>query len=561
LFGPEWKVTSIWTTLTVPWTLDYHDTHFAFTLTKPGPVVIVLSQLDDRYFRGLEGQYRFDLAFRLHKADQEDYVVRSSPGYRQNRSVNVELELEAGQYTVLVKIDAMRNDKILPVDQVIKNNAKERREKLIRIGLAYDLAHSKGKISETPEEKVKREAHEQRKKEKDRAEIKKKILEERERAHYMKTKRIKKQQKRQAKMRAKRKVDTEKRRRNGGGFRFGGGGPPPPPPTFKVSKPKKEKGSEKADDGKGAEGKDKPAEKHVTIQLPGETVKEATKECDSGTDQGEKTPSSTGSDKSSASTPDQAKEEVKPGGESSGTSTSDQKTETEKPETSGEAKQVDGKPKAGDEEKNPEGSPKESRTTEGSGKDAGNTPNGDDTKESKETMKTGDDAEDTDKAASNASGSKASSDAESICESESDSDMGSVSSLSDLSERELDMQIELRKNGIGRMSLPPPPPPNLADEQDEFERDPWNAVAVVGVRIYYKVGDEDKPNEMVKLRVVRPYLYDEEEGEEGEKKDKDSQEIKTKGLDVDDSAKDATLEGDPAARKKSIVPDDGSKAK
>lgn len=80
LFDSSWKVASIWTTLNVPWTLDYHDTKFAFSLLKPGPVVIVCSQLDERYFKGLEGQYRFELSFRLHKSGEEDYVVRSQ-GY------------------------------------------------------------------------------------------------------------------------------------------------------------------------------------------------------------------------------------------------------------------------------------------------------------------------------------------------------------------------------------------------------------------------------------------------------------------------------------------------
>jgi hypothetical protein len=99
LFGPEWKITSVWATVSVPWKLDYHDTYFELSLAKAGPFVLVLSQLDDRYYRGLEGQYRFVLNFRLHKKGQQDYLVRSTAPYGQTRSVNVELELEAGEYT------------------------------------------------------------------------------------------------------------------------------------------------------------------------------------------------------------------------------------------------------------------------------------------------------------------------------------------------------------------------------------------------------------------------------------------------------------------------------
>ena len=176
LFGPEWKVASSWTTLNVPWTYDYHDTHFSFILEYSGPVVIVLSQLDDRYFRGLEGQYQFDLSFRVHKAGHKDYVVRSRTGYRIKRSVSVELTLDAGEYIVLVKIDAARNEMILPVEDVVRMNARERREKLTRIGLAYDLAHSKGKIIETEEEKTARNKSEKKKREKDKNELREQLM-------------------------------------------------------------------------------------------------------------------------------------------------------------------------------------------------------------------------------------------------------------------------------------------------------------------------------------------------------------------------------------------------
>ena len=45
LFGDDWKVTQQWTTLDVPWSADYNDTKFSFTITKNTPIVIVLSQV------------------------------------------------------------------------------------------------------------------------------------------------------------------------------------------------------------------------------------------------------------------------------------------------------------------------------------------------------------------------------------------------------------------------------------------------------------------------------------------------------------------------------------
>lgn len=66
LFDDSWKVTHQWATLRIPWTVDYHDTKFAFTINKPASVVIVLNQLNTRYFKGLAGQY-VSLSLRIMK--------------------------------------------------------------------------------------------------------------------------------------------------------------------------------------------------------------------------------------------------------------------------------------------------------------------------------------------------------------------------------------------------------------------------------------------------------------------------------------------------------------
>ena len=222
LFGDEWRVASLWTTLAIPWKHDYHDTHFAFTLAAPGEVVIVLSQLDDRYFRGLEGQYVFNLAFRLHRSGQEDYIVRTPPAYRMKRSVNVEVKLEAGDYTVMVKVDAARDDKNLPVEEVIRANAKTRRDKLLRIGLAYDLAHSKGRYVETPEEEKARVAHEKRVERRRWTEAREDLTKRKAFARYMLIKKEERFHKDGAKAR---EVEACMRRREGGRARRSRGAP------------------------------------------------------------------------------------------------------------------------------------------------------------------------------------------------------------------------------------------------------------------------------------------------------------------------------------------------
>lgn len=160
LFGSDWQITQQWTTVDVPWSADYNKTKFSVTLTKRSPVVIVLSQLDDRYYRGLEGQYTFQLHFRLDKDGEQDYIVRSHGNYSMSRSVSTDLELEPGTYSVLMKITACRwQDQNTPED-IIRQNVKLRQNKLIQTGLAYDLAHAKGEVRETEAEKQKRQERE-----------------------------------------------------------------------------------------------------------------------------------------------------------------------------------------------------------------------------------------------------------------------------------------------------------------------------------------------------------------------------------------------------------------
>lgn len=180
LFGPEWQVTQQWTTVNVPWSADYNDTMYSVTVTQPGPVVIVLSQLDSRYFRGLEGQYTFQLHFRLQKDGDDSFVIRSHSNYSMSRSVSTDIELEPGTYSVLMKITAKRYTGDLTPDQIIRTSCMERPEKLIQVGLSYDLAHAKGQIKETEKEKAVREKREQKKKAEDhqkrRAELRAEML-------------------------------------------------------------------------------------------------------------------------------------------------------------------------------------------------------------------------------------------------------------------------------------------------------------------------------------------------------------------------------------------------
>lgn len=137
-------------------------------------------KLDDRYFQGLEGQYIFHLHFRLEKEGELDYIVRSHGNYFMRRSVSTDIELEPGTYSVLMKITAKRwaiPDRPMP-EQVIRERCIQRHDKLIQIGLAYDLAHAKGQIKETDREKGLRKQQEERKKAADRVKQRKELREQ-----------------------------------------------------------------------------------------------------------------------------------------------------------------------------------------------------------------------------------------------------------------------------------------------------------------------------------------------------------------------------------------------
>jgi len=145
---PDWRCCQRWIGVDVPWKPQYHE-KFHIKVTCETPLVIVLSQLDNRYFKGLQGQYNFRLQFRVHEIDRpdpEDYIVRSHGNYLMDRSVAVELpSMLPGTYSVYIMVTGERNPDAPSVEDVVKRECKRRveNEKLAQVGYAYDLAHSK----------------------------------------------------------------------------------------------------------------------------------------------------------------------------------------------------------------------------------------------------------------------------------------------------------------------------------------------------------------------------------------------------------------------------------
>lgn len=210
---PDWRSCQRWAGVEVPWKPQYNE-KFHIKLTKESPIVLVLSQLDIRYFRGLQGQYNFRLQFRLHEEGSpgaEDYIVRSHGNYLMDRSVSVELpSMLPGNYIVFISVIGERDNDIYSTEEVIKRECKDRteNEKLAQVGEAYDLAHSKAakhlkRLSEVRKKSEGKKASESRRKER------RKHWEKRQAGRDVKAKQAKKNEEKKQKLKVEKKAKAE----------------------------------------------------------------------------------------------------------------------------------------------------------------------------------------------------------------------------------------------------------------------------------------------------------------------------------------------------------------
>ncbi|KAG9529038.1 cysteine proteinase, partial [Aureobasidium melanogenum] len=165
LFDETWTLTQQWTSVEVPaGAATYLETSFEITLSRSGPIVIILAQPDVSYFQGLQGRYTYCLHFRVYNTnDETKFLARSmhvsSGNYTNTRSVSVDLDLEAGTYNILIKIEPTRTP-YRTAESVIESEAPYRKQKLLQIGRNFELAHAKGKLREK-EVEVRKQKREQ----------------------------------------------------------------------------------------------------------------------------------------------------------------------------------------------------------------------------------------------------------------------------------------------------------------------------------------------------------------------------------------------------------------
>ncbi|ESK91527.1 cysteineproteinase, partial [Moniliophthora roreri MCA 2997] len=104
LFDSSWAMSSQWLHVTarpLPCAWTYGDVSFTFSIPKASPAVIVLSQLDDRFFAEISGRCHWTFDFMLYKKGEKDYIAQSSTSRIYARSVNLEVDsLEPGDYVV-----------------------------------------------------------------------------------------------------------------------------------------------------------------------------------------------------------------------------------------------------------------------------------------------------------------------------------------------------------------------------------------------------------------------------------------------------------------------------
>ncbi|KAJ7239564.1 hypothetical protein B0H12DRAFT_1237530 [Mycena haematopus] len=113
LFDDTWVMANQWLQVTArpPSTAwSFGDVSFTISIPAPTKAVIVLSKLDERYFQDISGNSCWTFDFALFKKGSKELVAQTSLTRFFLRSVNVELNLDAGEYVVHVRLDRELNN-------------------------------------------------------------------------------------------------------------------------------------------------------------------------------------------------------------------------------------------------------------------------------------------------------------------------------------------------------------------------------------------------------------------------------------------------------------------
>lgn len=148
LIGECWTEKQKWVRMDADWVPQYNPTYFLMTLEQDSAVALVISQVDGRYFRELEGRYSFRLEVLVRKQGTDgEYVACAAAHESCERSVSIERSLEAGSYEVLVKVvavDCYRHG----VEETVRYMKHHNTVKLQQIAQNYNAAYGRLEVNE-----------------------------------------------------------------------------------------------------------------------------------------------------------------------------------------------------------------------------------------------------------------------------------------------------------------------------------------------------------------------------------------------------------------------------
>ncbi|KAH6916492.1 hypothetical protein BKA70DRAFT_1502774 [Coprinopsis sp. MPI-PUGE-AT-0042] len=108
-FDDSWFISSQWLHLSpktslAPW--SYGNISFSFSLPSRAPTILVVTRADNRYFRDLQGSHIWNIDFTLVREGHLEPITDSCYSFFYTRNVSLEIDLEPGDYTVHVRLDA-----------------------------------------------------------------------------------------------------------------------------------------------------------------------------------------------------------------------------------------------------------------------------------------------------------------------------------------------------------------------------------------------------------------------------------------------------------------------
>ncbi|KAF8160001.1 hypothetical protein B0H34DRAFT_782523 [Crassisporium funariophilum] len=109
IFDDSWVMSSQWLHVSQSFpnmsSWSFGDISFTFSLPVASPTIIVFSKINTRYFKDIQGPCIWNLDFILAKEGETEPLAESSYSFFYTRGVSVELDLEAGDYVVLARLD------------------------------------------------------------------------------------------------------------------------------------------------------------------------------------------------------------------------------------------------------------------------------------------------------------------------------------------------------------------------------------------------------------------------------------------------------------------------